>query len=104
MVLPVKIRSDGNILVAHTLDISAAGARLAVREQLQVGETVTLSRGFNKSQFRIAWVEQRDSREFHAGLEAIQPLDKFWGVDLACEAENREEPVFMKFLKTLPSK
>jgi hypothetical protein len=58
-----------------------------------------LTRGTQKGQFRIVWVEQKGPHEFHAGLEAIQPQEKFWGVDLNAADRKQEEDLFLKVLR-----
>ena len=99
MVLPVKIALPGSSLLVHTLDISVTGVRLgAIRKELLPGQMVSLSRGAKKAQYRIIWVEQRD-HEFHAGLEAVQVNENFWGVDLDAEHRESKENAFLKVLK-----
>lgn len=78
MVLSVKVSLVSGMALAHTIDISYAGARLgALREQLQPGEIIALTRGSQKAKSRIVWVRQLSKHEFHAGLEALQRQEQF---------------------------
>ncbi|HYL16661.1 MAG TPA: PilZ domain-containing protein [Terriglobales bacterium] len=86
MVLPVKVSLVSGTALAHTIDITYSGARLGgMRERLQPGEVIALTRGSQKAEFRIVWARQLGKHEFHAGLEAVQSQEQFWGVDLASE-------------------
>lgn len=87
MVLPVKVTIDRTTHLAHTVDISSLGARLGgIREQLKAGSIVELQRGTRKGRFEIKWVRQLGATEIQIGLESLEGLDNFWGVDLS----NRE--------------
>jgi hypothetical protein len=101
MVLPVKISLEGNIAAIYTVDISPFGARVAgMREEVRPGHTVTLSRGTQKAQFRVVWVQPLDKGEFRAGLEGINLREKFWGVELEKEGTvDNDMEVLMKLLK-----
>ena len=102
MVLPVKVTMAEDNLLVHTLDISSAGARVGgFREQLRPGQMVSLSRGTKKGQFRVIWVQQLGNHEFHVGLEALEPQDRFWGVDLHAKERDGQEDMAMllKLLK-----
>jgi len=84
MVLPVKVSIDKITHLAHTIDITDAGARLGgLRAQLQPGMIVNLQRGSQKAKFRIAWVRQLAPNELQAGIECLEPQPNFWGVDLS---------------------
>lgn len=99
MVLPVKIALPGKNLLVHTLDISGTGVRIAaLREELQAGQMVSLNRGTQKAQFRIVWINRRGG-EFHAGLEAVNANEKFWGVDLNSDETDSGKTAFLEVLK-----
>ena len=99
MVVPVKLVLPGSNLLVHTLDVSMSGVRIgAIHEELRPGQIVSLSRGTKKAQFRIIWVEER-GHEFHAGLAAIHPNEKFWGVDLETQDCDSGEAAYLKVLK-----
>lgn len=102
MVLPVKVSIVNKTELAYTMDITRAGARLGgVRAEVHVGDVVTLVRGSQRAKFRIIWVQQLASNEFQAGIEAVQPNERFWGVDLSSgERESRENvDMLMTLLK-----
>jgi PilZ domain len=100
MVLPVKISIDAGTHLAHTVDISHAGARLgALRTQMQPGTIVTVQRGAKKAQFRITWVRQLAPSEVRVGIEALEPQDNFWGVDLSDQVHTaKKDRAFLTLL------
>jgi hypothetical protein len=80
MILPVRLSAkDSNgapySLLVHTLDFSHSGARLGgIRQQLQVGETVTLEYKLRRAQFAICWVGVPGTRtEQQAGVRSLEP-------------------------------
>ena len=103
MVLPVKVSMFGSTQFAHTLDITASGARLgSLWSALKPGEIIILHRGAKKAKFRICWVQEVKPKEIQAGIEALEPRENFWGVDLT--AEEREKKKNVEMLMTLLSK
>lgn len=102
MVLPVKISIDKATHFVHTVDITPTGAKLgALRTELQLGTIVSLQRGTQKAKFRIAWIRQIAPKELQAGIEALEPTNNFWGVDLS--DREREEAKEMQTLMTVLS-
>jgi hypothetical protein len=84
MVLPVKISVGEGAGLAYTMDITSAGARLGgVHAVLETGQTVSLIRNGRKANFKVVWVQQVNSKEIHVGIEAMQEVNNFWGVDLS---------------------
>ncbi|OLE13349.1 MAG: hypothetical protein AUG89_05310 [Acidobacteria bacterium 13_1_20CM_4_56_7] len=84
MVLPVKISGGEGGGLAYTMDITSIGARLGgVRATLETGQTVSLTRNGRKASFKVVWVHQVNPKEMHVGIEALQGVDNFWGVDLS---------------------
>lgn len=84
MVLPVKISPGEGGGLAYTMDITSAGARLGgVRSTLETGQTVSLTRNGRKANFKVVWVQQVSAKEIHVGIEALQGVENFWGVDLS---------------------
>ena len=84
MVLPVKISGGEGGGLAYTMDITSIGARLGgVRASLETGQTVSLTRNGRKASFKVVWVHQVNPKEMHVGIEALQGVDNFWGVDLS---------------------
>ena len=101
MVLPVKISVDQTTYLAHTVDITGAGARLAgFRGQLQVGATIELQRGSRRAKFLVRWIKNLDANELQIGIECQEPQDKFWGVDLSQQdqAARKEMDALMTLL------
>ena len=102
MVLPVKVLIDKTTHLAHTVDITGAGARLGgLQALLQIGTVVILHRGSKRAKFRIQWTNQIGPGEVQAGVECLEPQDSFWGVDLANRERKADQD--MKALMTLLS-
>jgi PilZ domain-containing protein len=102
MVLPVKLSVGDATQLVHTVDITGGGTRLGgLRAALKVGETVILQRGSQKTRCRVAWVRQVGPNEIQAGLEWLEPQNKFLGVDLS--DNEREGDKTVEMLMTLPS-
>jgi hypothetical protein len=94
MVLPVKVWIDKGTHLAHTIDIALRGARLgALRQKLQVGMIVILQRGPKKAKFRITWVRQLAPTEVQAGVEALEPQNEFWGINLSDREQEDKKDV-----------
>ena len=91
--------------LAHTLDITPSGARLgALRTQLQPGTTISLRRGPKKAEFRIEWIKQLAPNELQAGIEALEPQNNFWGVNLSDDVDAKKEMNTFLSLLSRPSK
>ncbi len=71
--------------LAHTLDISPKGARIAgLQHTLAVGETVGVQRGTDKARFRVVWAGKTGTKnQGQAGLVCIQDRLDLWGIDFA---------------------
>lgn len=88
MVLPLRVCVDeqaGDTLsqLAHTIDISHLGCRLAgLRTELSPGQTITLQRGQQKAQFRVIWSKHLAANEHQAGIEALDFGKNIWGVEM----------------------
>ena len=96
MVLPVKHSVGDASHMAHTMDITCAGARLGgLRAQLKAGDTVTLQRGSQKARFRVIWIQQLGPNEIQAGVECLERQGNFLGVDLSDEERNGKKDVDM---------
>jgi hypothetical protein len=96
MVLPVKVSIGEGAGLAYTLDITSMGARLGgIQITFEAGQTVVLTRNGRKASFRVAWIRQVSPKEIHAGIEAMQPLDNFWGVDLTEQAAKKDIEAMM---------
>jgi hypothetical protein len=105
MVLPVKISVGKVTGLAHTIDITPSGARLgALRAQLQPGTIISLQRGSKKAQFRIEWTKELAPNEIQAGIEALEPQNNFWGVNLADDVDPKKNMDTLMSLLSRPSK
>lgn len=83
MVLAVKVSLATVTHLVHTLDITDTGAQLGgLRAQLEPGMIVGLQRGRQKAKFRIVWIRQLAPNELRAGVECLEPQNKFWGLEL----------------------
>ena len=100
MVLPVKVSAQQSMLLVHTLDITGCGARIGgFRTLLQPGTTIDLQRGSRKAKFSVKWVQQIAANEIQIGVEGLEPLEHFWGVDLS--QQDNESRKDMEALMTL---
>lgn len=86
-VLPVKIKgrdSSGKGFedLAHTLDVTAVGARLgSVRHELNVLDEITVFYRQRKMQFRVVWIRKmKGTSEFQVGLQAVSQDKEVWGL------------------------
>lgn len=84
MVLPVKVSVEQATHLAHTVDITAVGARIGgLRAHMQTGMNIELQRGPRRAKFQIKWINRLSENEIHIGVECVDLQEKFWGVDLA---------------------
>lgn len=95
--LPVRIKgtdSTGKVFeeLAHTLDVTATGARLAsIRRELTVLDEVTIFYRQRRMQFRVVWIRQmKGTAEFQVGLSALAQDKEAWG--LAPEQQTSPAP------------
>ncbi len=103
MVLPVKVSVGEGAGLAYTMDITSGGARLGgVRITFEPGQTVSLIRNGRKANFKVVWIRQLSPTEIHAGIEALQPVESFWGVDLSDrdQAAKKDVEAMMSLLST----
>ena len=88
MVLGVRLflgdqRRGPEFQLAHTIDITQAGAKLGgLRASFQPGEVLVLQRGQKKAHFRVIWTRELSEREIHIGVEAVEADKSVWGLDL----------------------
>jgi hypothetical protein len=88
MRVPVEVRGttqDGSVLEesTHTSVVGSLGAMIRTSRCLQMDTEVSLTNRFSQQtqNFRVAWIgEQQADGLWEIGLEALQPLDDFWGV------------------------
>lgn len=84
--LPVRLfrtLQSGRPLVAHTIDISQSGARIAgLEERLDPGELLHIECGDREAPFRVIWMgEGGSSTAGQAGVECLAGAD-LWKLDL----------------------
>jgi hypothetical protein len=104
MVLPVKVSVGEGAGLAYTMDITSHGARLGgVQVTFEPGQTVSLIRNGRKANFRVVWIRQVSPKEIHAGIEAMQPVENFWGVDVSDrdEAAKKDVEAMMSLMATV---
>jgi len=90
--LPVKVSVGEGAGLAYTMDITSHGARLGgVQVTFELGQTISLTRNGRKANFKVVWIRQISPKEIHAGIEAVQPVDSFWGVDLSDRDQNAKK-------------
>ena len=88
MVLGVRLflgdqRRGSEFQLAHTIDITQAGAKLGgLRASFQPGEVLVLQRGQKKAHFRVIWTRELSQKEIHIGIEAVEADRSVWGLDL----------------------
>jgi hypothetical protein len=90
MVLAVRVvgtTSDGLDFdeLIHTIDISTTGARLGglFHLKLRKGDTVEVRRVQRRARFRVVWVGETGTPRFgHVGVQGIDMLPNFWGLEL----------------------
>lgn len=105
MILPVKVSGGEGGGLAYTMDITSNGARLGgLRATLEAGQTVSLVRNGRKTNFRVVWIRQISPTEIHAGIEAVQGVESFWGVDLKDGQQGGKKDVDALMSMLSPSK
>jgi hypothetical protein len=89
-VIPIRISTvnqDGEAAncLAHTLNVSRRGARIAgVTVALRVGTVVRITRGRAIAKFRVNWVGKKDAKEKgqdQIGVECLEMIGNFWGLE-----------------------
>lgn len=88
-VLPVRVRgtdASGQAfeILAHTLDLTATGARLgSIRRQLKALDTLTIFFRQRRMEFTVVWTKLLDGRsEYQVGLQAFSQEREGWGMNL----------------------
>ncbi|HZQ70096.1 MAG TPA: PilZ domain-containing protein [Terriglobales bacterium] len=88
MVLPVRVWSKGAsdeapYELAHTLDITPRGARLAaIHHELKPGDRLMVQYRQRKIQFRVIWIRPMEgTSEYQVGVEALESGET-WGLEL----------------------
>jgi len=88
-VLPVRVRgtdASGKSfeILAHTLDLTANGARLgSVYQPLKALDTLTIFYRQRKMEFTVVWTKLLEGRkEYQVGLQAFSQEKEGWGMSL----------------------
>jgi hypothetical protein len=88
-VLPVKVRGQdvsGKCFeeLAHTLDVTPAGARLgAVHYALKAMDRIIVTYRQRKVEFCVVWTKRLDgASEYQVGLQAVSPEGDAWGLNI----------------------
>ena len=85
-VLPVRQRGtdeDGKSFeeIAHTLDISATGSRIAaIHRPLRIAARVTVLYRQRRMAFLVVWTKLIDMHEYQVGLQAVKHEKDAWGL------------------------
>jgi len=93
--LPVHIRrsaTDQKSQLAHTVDISNSGARLAgLEEPLSLGEIIEIDCDRRNAVFQVVWSgSPGQATEGQVGVACLTPEANIWGLDLSRQTD--EEP------------
>jgi hypothetical protein len=87
-VVPIRINAINEAgepihCLAHTLNVSRRGARLAgVTLPLRAGMVVRIVRGRANATFKVAWVGDKETNSLHQiGVESLEMVSNFWGMD-----------------------
>ncbi|HUN88706.1 MAG TPA: hypothetical protein VMU28_07925 [Terriglobales bacterium] len=82
--------------LTHTLDIAMDGARLGGMERINVhpGDIIELRRRNGRARFRVMWVGEKGTpRTGHVGVQAIDVLPDFWGLEVPVQGEAPIAPI-----------
>ncbi|ABF40362.1 hypothetical protein Acid345_1360 [Candidatus Koribacter versatilis Ellin345] len=87
-VVPIRISAineDGDSVncLAHTLNVSRRGARIAgVTLPLRLGVVIRITRGRAAANFRVVWVGTKETNSHqHIGVESLELVSNFWGLE-----------------------
>jgi hypothetical protein len=98
MVAPVKLWIGGTggnqeSHLAHTLDVSDHGVRLAgFRCEVKPEDMIELQYRHKRARFRVLWTSTPEgSREKRLGAECVEPQKDIWGVEFPERVDEYEE-------------
>jgi hypothetical protein len=70
--------------IAHTLDITATGCRIAaIHHKLKIADHVTVVYRQRRVAFLIVWTKLIDKHEYQVGLQVVQQEKDAWGLNPA---------------------
>lgn len=89
-VLPLKITvcADGQRYLAHSIDISASGARMIASVGFDSGTEMSLEYRHRRCKAVAVWSRQIARNEYQVGLRLLNREQAFWMVDLAMQEED----------------
>lgn len=95
IVLPVRLYRSApgpKLQLAHTVDISNSGARLAgMKEPLEPGEVLQVECGNRKASYRVVWTgAQGTAAEGQAALECLVQDANIWQLDLSQQEDGAQ--------------
>ncbi len=110
-VLPLKVLINfaGNNHLAHTLDISASGARIVLGERISPGTSVSIEFRRRRTVGTTIWCKPlRGSKyNYEIGVRLKNAGSAFWGIDLPLNEPDSPEQVaaigFPEFLSSIPN-
>jgi hypothetical protein len=84
-ILPLKINVEGETYLAHTLDISASGARAVMTSQLASGSVALVEFKHRRARATVVWCRPMKGRkyEYEIGLRMQNAGREFWGVRMS---------------------
>ena len=89
-ILPLKftLPTDPQTQLAHTLDISASGARVILPMSLEPGSDLLLEYKKNRARAVVVWSKpvRRGARDYVTGIRLLDDGQRFWLVQLAPKA------------------
>ena len=98
MVAPVRVRVVGldnqrASQVAHTLDASESGVKLAgFRGDVNVEDVIEIQYRRERAMFRVVWIHPVENyTEKHIGAECIEPDKNIWGTTFPRQRDEYEE-------------
>ena len=87
-VVPIRISTineDGDAVncLAHTLNVSRRGARIAgVSLPMRVGMVIRITRGRASANFKVVWIGSKETKSHqHIGVESLEVVSNFWGLE-----------------------
>ena len=98
MVVPVRVRlagtsGRGEAFLAHTLDASETGVRLAgFRGELNVQDAIEIQYRHKWTLFRVVWIRPMEkSSEKQIGAECMESDKNIWGAEFAQAPDEYED-------------
>ncbi len=93
-ILPLKVTvtAGGKTHLAHSVDISASGAKIIVNEPFPIGTAITLEFKHKKASGTVRWCRSLRDRKFEheLGVSLTNSGTSFWGVHMKLREVDRE--------------